>query len=82
MVINIFYQCLFDFFQVALLRAYSAVHLILGVARRSTPYKDVLLLSNDACIPRSHSSEIHDVKYTLNCCMVFFVTDVHCYKLA
>jgi hypothetical protein len=49
--------------QVALLRAYSAVHLILGVARRSTPYKDVLLLSNDACIPRSHSSEIHDVNH-------------------
>lgn len=37
--------------RVALLRAHSAEHLILGVARRSLPYNDVILLANDFIIP-------------------------------
>nr|XP_055069005.1 hepatic nuclear factor 4, beta isoform X3 [Misgurnus anguillicaudatus] len=37
--------------RVALLRAHSAEHLILGVARRSLPYNDVILLGNDFIIP-------------------------------
>ncbi|XP_070537291.1 hepatocyte nuclear factor 4-gamma-like isoform X2 [Ptychodera flava] len=38
--------------QVALLRAHAGEHLVLGVARRSLSYKDVLLLGNDVIIPR------------------------------
>ncbi|KAK3576383.1 hypothetical protein CHS0354_018931 [Potamilus streckersoni] len=38
--------------QVALLRAHAGEHLILGVARRSIQFKDVLLLGNEAVIPR------------------------------
>lgn len=37
--------------RVSLLRAHSAEHLILGVARRSLPYNDVILLGNDFIIP-------------------------------
>ncbi|XP_026071756.1 hepatocyte nuclear factor 4-beta-like isoform X1 [Carassius auratus] len=37
--------------RVALLRAHSAEHLILGVARRSIPYNDIILLGNDFIIP-------------------------------
>ncbi|KAK0147666.1 Hepatocyte nuclear factor 4-beta [Merluccius polli] len=37
--------------RVALLRAHSAEHLILGVARRSLPYNDLILLGNDFVIP-------------------------------
>ncbi|KAG7327172.1 hypothetical protein KOW79_008778 [Hemibagrus wyckioides] len=37
--------------RVNLLRAHSAEHLILGVARRSLPYNDVILLGNDFIIP-------------------------------
>lgn len=37
--------------RVALLRAHSAEHLILGVARRSLPYDDIILLGNDFIIP-------------------------------
>ncbi|XP_041918234.1 hepatic nuclear factor 4, beta [Alosa sapidissima] len=37
--------------RVALLRAHSAEHLILGVARRSLPYNDIILLGNDFIIP-------------------------------
>ncbi|XP_057193580.1 hepatic nuclear factor 4, beta [Triplophysa rosa] len=37
--------------RVALLRAHSAEHLILGVTRRSLPYNDVILLGNDFIIP-------------------------------
>ncbi|XP_051510505.1 hepatocyte nuclear factor 4-beta-like [Myxocyprinus asiaticus] len=37
--------------RVVLLRAHSAEHLILGVARRSLPYNDVILLGNDFIIP-------------------------------
>ncbi|KAG2469816.1 HNF4B factor, partial [Polypterus senegalus] len=37
--------------RVALLRAHGGEHLILGVARRSLPYKDILLLGNDFIIP-------------------------------
>ncbi|TRY87863.1 hypothetical protein DNTS_008916 [Danionella cerebrum] len=37
--------------RVALLRAHSAEHLILGVARRSLPYSDIILLGNDFIIP-------------------------------
>ncbi|KRZ67094.1 Hepatocyte nuclear factor 4-alpha [Trichinella papuae] len=51
--------------QVVLLRAYAAEHLLLGVARRSLPFKDMLLLSNDACIPRGHSSHLPDVNHVL-----------------
>ncbi|KAJ8249222.1 hypothetical protein GJAV_G00232490 [Gymnothorax javanicus] len=39
--------------RVLLLRAHSAEHLILGVARRSMPYDDVILLGNDFIIPVS-----------------------------
>ena len=37
----------------ALLRAHAGEHLILGVARRSIPHKDILLLGNDGIIPRN-----------------------------
>lgn len=36
-----------------LLRAHASEHLILGAARRSMPYKDVVLLGNDCIIPRN-----------------------------
>nr|XP_002731047.1 PREDICTED: hepatocyte nuclear factor 4-alpha-like [Saccoglossus kowalevskii] len=38
--------------QVALLRAHAGEHLVLGVAKRSLNYKDILLLGNDVIIPR------------------------------
>ncbi|KAL6469008.1 hypothetical protein MHYP_G00225320 [Metynnis hypsauchen] len=37
--------------RVSLLRAHSAEHLILGGARRSLPYSDIILLGNDFVIP-------------------------------
>ncbi|XP_076879883.1 hepatic nuclear factor 4, beta [Brachyhypopomus gauderio] len=37
--------------RVALLRAHSAEHLILGVTRRSLPFEDIILLGNDFIIP-------------------------------
>ncbi|XP_016405592.1 hepatocyte nuclear factor 4-beta-like [Sinocyclocheilus rhinocerous] len=37
--------------RVALLRAHSAEHLILGVARRSLPFNGIILLGNDFIIP-------------------------------
>ncbi|KAM8947155.1 hepatocyte nuclear factor 4-beta isoform 2-T2 [Pelodytes ibericus] len=37
--------------QVALLRAHAGAHLLLGVAKRSLPYKEFLLLGNDFIIP-------------------------------
>ncbi|NP_001081539.1 hepatocyte nuclear factor 4-beta [Xenopus laevis] len=37
--------------QVALLRAHAGAHLLLGVAKRSLPYKDFLLLGNDFIMP-------------------------------
>ncbi|XP_054892602.1 hepatic nuclear factor 4, beta isoform X2 [Poeciliopsis prolifica] len=37
--------------RVTLLRTHSAEHLILGAARRSLPYSDVILLGNDFVIP-------------------------------
>ncbi|XP_068599333.1 hepatocyte nuclear factor 4-alpha [Brachionichthys hirsutus] len=40
-------------FQVALLRAHAGEHLLLGAAKRSMLYKDVLLLGNDHIVPRS-----------------------------
>ncbi|KAL5022787.1 hypothetical protein ScPMuIL_001942 [Solemya velum] len=43
--------------QVALLRAHAGEHLVLGAARRSIPFKDVLLLGNDSLIPR-HSTDV------------------------
>ncbi|KAG9335242.1 hypothetical protein JZ751_005488 [Albula glossodonta] len=39
--------------QVALLRAHAGEHLLLGAAKRSLLYKDVLLLGNDHIIPRN-----------------------------
>ncbi|XP_051785279.1 hepatocyte nuclear factor 4-gamma isoform X1 [Erpetoichthys calabaricus] len=39
--------------QVCLLRAHAGEHLVLGVAKRSTPFKDVLLLGNDCVIHRN-----------------------------
>lgn len=36
----------------ALLRAHAGEHLLLGVARRSMPIADMLLLGNDFVIPR------------------------------
>lgn len=43
--------------RVALLRAHSAEHLILGVARRSLPYSDIILLGNDFIIPVGGSEQ-------------------------
>ncbi|XP_072452029.1 hepatocyte nuclear factor 4-beta-like isoform X1 [Chiloscyllium punctatum] len=43
--------------QVALLRAHAGEHLLLGLAKRSIPYKDILLLGNDYIIPR-HCPEL------------------------
>ncbi|KAJ8252714.1 hypothetical protein COCON_G00220260 [Conger conger] len=43
--------------RVVLLRAHSAEHLILGVARRSMPYDDIILLGNDFIIP-VHGPEV------------------------
>lgn len=39
--------------QVSLLRAHAGEHLLLGVAKRSLPYKDFLLLGNDCVIQRN-----------------------------
>ncbi|KAG9353015.1 hypothetical protein JZ751_017591 [Albula glossodonta] len=39
--------------QVALLRAHAGEHLLLGVAKRSMLFKDLLLLGNDHIIPRN-----------------------------
>uniref|UniRef100_A0A4W3IRH7 Hepatocyte nuclear factor 4, alpha n=1 Tax=Callorhinchus milii TaxID=7868 RepID=A0A4W3IRH7_CALMI len=39
--------------QVALLRAHAGEHLLLGAAKRSMIYKDILLLGNDFIIPRN-----------------------------
>ncbi|XP_064155538.1 hepatocyte nuclear factor 4-alpha isoform X2 [Anguilla rostrata] len=39
--------------QVALLRAHAGEHLLLGAAKRSMLYKDLLLLGNDYVIPRN-----------------------------
>uniref|UniRef100_A0A8C5N313 Hepatocyte nuclear factor 4, alpha n=1 Tax=Gouania willdenowi TaxID=441366 RepID=A0A8C5N313_GOUWI len=39
--------------QVALLRAHAGEHLLLGVAKRSMLYKDILLLGNDHIIPKN-----------------------------
>jgi len=44
--------CYFIYHQVSLLRAHSGEHLLLSLARRSLPYKDVLLLGNDYIVPR------------------------------
>lgn len=41
--------------QVALLRAHAGEHLILGVAKRSQPFSEVLLLSNDSIITRKNA---------------------------
>jgi|SRR6218665_1708126 len=38
--------------QVSLLRAHAGEHLLLSLARRSMPYKDILLLANDCIVPR------------------------------
>ncbi|XP_039256782.2 hepatocyte nuclear factor 4-gamma-like [Styela clava] len=43
--------------QVALLRAHAGEHLLLGVAKRSLPYRQLLLLGNDFIIPR-HCPEV------------------------
>ncbi|KAJ8413475.1 hypothetical protein AAFF_G00094710 [Aldrovandia affinis] len=39
--------------QVSLLRAHAGEHLLLGVAKRSMSYKDILLLGNGYAIPRN-----------------------------
>uniref|UniRef100_A0A8C6X1I4 Hepatocyte nuclear factor 4 alpha n=1 Tax=Naja naja TaxID=35670 RepID=A0A8C6X1I4_NAJNA len=39
--------------QVALLRAHAGEHLLLGAAKRSMMFKDILLLGNDHIIPRN-----------------------------
>uniref|UniRef100_A0A0B7ANU6 Uncharacterized protein n=1 Tax=Arion vulgaris TaxID=1028688 RepID=A0A0B7ANU6_9EUPU len=41
--------------QVALLRAHAGEHLILGVAKRSLPFSEALLLSNDSIITRKNA---------------------------
>ena len=52
-------------FQVALLRAHAGEHLLLGVARRSTKVKDVLLLGNNMIIPKDHWSNDTKVRLRL-----------------
>uniref|UniRef100_H2ZEJ3 Uncharacterized protein n=1 Tax=Ciona savignyi TaxID=51511 RepID=H2ZEJ3_CIOSA len=48
--------------RVALLRAHAGENLLMGAAKRSLPYKDVLLLGNDFIIPRHcHEVEISGV---------------------
>ncbi|NXJ91496.1 HNF4A factor, partial [Corythaixoides concolor] len=49
--------------QVALLRAHAGEHLLLGAAKRSMVFKDVLLLGNDHIIPRNCPElvEVHRV---------------------
>ena len=42
--------------QVALLRGHAGEHLLLGLSKRSTQMKDILLLGNDFIIPR-HSPD-------------------------
>ncbi|XP_029552739.1 hepatocyte nuclear factor 4-gamma isoform X3 [Salmo trutta] len=42
--------------QVSLLRAHAGEHLLLGVAKRSMPYKDILLLGN-GCVIHGSSAE-------------------------
>lgn len=39
--------CVSVFVQVSLLRAHAGEHLLLGVAKRSMPYKDILLLGKN-----------------------------------
>ncbi|XP_072169781.1 hepatocyte nuclear factor 4-gamma-like [Diadema setosum] len=46
--------------QVALLRAHAGEHLVLGAARRSLPFKDLLVLGPDVILPR-HSQEQMDI---------------------
>ena len=41
--------------QVALLRAHAGEHLILGAARRSLAYRDLVVLGNDMVVTRSNS---------------------------
>ena len=41
----------------ALLRAHAGEHLLLGLARRSLPFKDVLLLGNDFVVLRNSNNE-------------------------
>ncbi|XP_063815626.1 hepatocyte nuclear factor 4-alpha isoform X3 [Pseudophryne corroboree] len=41
--------------QVAMLRAHAGEHLLLGAAKRSMIYKDILLLGNDRVVPRNCS---------------------------
>ncbi|ELT88964.1 hypothetical protein CAPTEDRAFT_172322 [Capitella teleta] len=43
--------------QVALLRAHAGEHLLLGLARRSLPFKDLMLLGNDYVLPRGHNHD-------------------------
>ena len=43
--------------QVALLRSHAGEHLLLGAARRSMPYKDLLLLGNDYVITRQPQNQ-------------------------
>lgn len=45
----------------ALLRAHAGEHLLLGLARRSLPLKDILLLGNDFVLPRHSQPSEPDV---------------------
>ena len=45
----------------SLLRAHAGEHLLLGAARRSLPFRDVLLLGNDCVLPRHLANESADV---------------------
>ncbi|XP_028257605.1 hepatic nuclear factor 4, beta [Parambassis ranga] len=52
--------------RVTLLRAHSAEHLILGAARRSLPYNNIILLGNDFVIPlRSADVEMSRVAFRI-----------------
>ncbi|KAM3877015.1 LOW QUALITY PROTEIN: hepatic nuclear factor 4, beta [Diretmus argenteus] len=53
--------------RVALLRAHSADHLILGAARRSLPYNNLILLGNDFVIPlRGAEVEVSRVAFRIH----------------
>lgn len=48
----------FAFIQVALLRAHAGEHLVLGAARRSMHYKDILVLGENVVLPRQSADQL------------------------
>lgn len=56
--------------QVSLLRAHSAEHLILGVARRSLPYNDIILLG-----------KIYGFQLSLGCALIIVIKFKNIYPM-